>query len=162
MITTKQINREALFHLVEDLEAFEKDKALKSGIRAGLGVIIRRGKSNLNARTIGTGRGDLVGAFSTRIKRFKIGGLSGFRRSNKHVQYEKAGNHAHLVDQGTKERSYMNANGKRYRTGKILGKSSRFELGFWTDAIASEETKAIDKVHEGVEKAVQRIKNRRQ
>ena len=160
MITVKLIDREAIVHLVDGFEDFEKDKALKSGIRAGLNIIQRKGKINLKARMVGTGKGNLINAFSTRIKRRKIGGLTGFRRFNKYVQYGQAGNHAHLIDRGTKERSYITKSGKRHRTGKILGKACRFQLGFWTDAIHSEETSAINKVYEGVAKAVQRINNR--
>lgn len=160
MITVKMIDRESILHLVEGLEDLEKDRAVKSGIRAGLNIIRRKGKSNLKNRMIGTGKGNLIDAFTTKIKRNKLGGLSGFRRSNKYVKFEKSGNHAHLVDQGTKERSYTNKNGRMHRTGKILGKSSRFQLKFWTDAIRSEESRAIDKVYEGVQRAVNRINNR--
>lgn len=150
MITVKLIDREAIVHLVEGLEDFEKDKAIKSGLRSGLNVIQRKGRSNLRTRLLETGKGSLIGSFATKIKKSKLGGLSGFRRSNKYVKLEKAGNHAHLVDGGTK----MRHNRKGQKRGIMPANR------FWKDAISTEETKALDKVYEGVERAVQRINNR--
>lgn len=156
MIEVKQIDRENIQYLVDNLEDFEKDKAIKSGLRSAASIFIRRGKSNLNQRLMGTGKGSLAKSFMIRVKRNKLGSLAGFRRSTKLVQWEKAGNHAHLVDKGTKV---------RYTTGRksVRAGISRGVMpnnSFWSDAKASEESKSMNALYQGIQRAVQRINNR--
>ena len=147
----KLIDREAVVYLVDELEAFEKDKAIKSGLRAASGVLIRKGRSNLKQRLKGTGKGSLAGAFVTKVKRNKLGSLAGFRRSTKLTQWSKAGNHAHLVDRGTRKRPHP-----------ITGNSGiMLANNFWSDARVSEESNMMNALFKGVERAVQRINNRR-
>lgn len=103
MIDVSIIDRENIQYLINGLEDFEKDKAVKSGLRSAMNVFRARGKNNLRSRLLFHGRhtGHLMNSFTTRIKRRKLGGLAGFDRPG--------GNHAHLVDMGTK---------RRYTTGK--------------------------------------------
>ena len=114
MIQVPTIDRENIQYLIRNLEDFEKDKAVKSGLRAAVNVFRVKGRSNL-----------------------------GFERPG--------GNHSHLVDQGTKKR-YTN-------TGKSRG--SMPGNRFWNDAGHTEENRAMQAIYQGVQKAVQRINERR-
>ena len=84
-----------------------------------------------------------MNSFTTRVKRNKLGALSGFDRPG--------GNHAHLVDRGTKRR-YTKAGTTR---GIMPGNS------FWDDAKQTEENKAMQAIYQSVQKAIQRINDRR-
>lgn len=144
----RMIDRESIIYLVDGLEQFEKDKAIKSGLRAAVNLFRVRGRSNLRSRLNPISQrhskptNHLMNSFTTRVKRTKLGALAGFG---------VGGNHSHLVDKGTKSRPHP-----------ITGTSGAAKGNqFWTDAKKSEEPKAIDAVYKGVEKAVQRINNRR-
>lgn len=81
---------------VKELQEIDKNKAIKTGIRRALGIIRNRGKANLKAKKGKYSTGNLIKSIGVKIKRNKLGGLSGFNRS---------GSHAHLVDLGTKRRT---------------------------------------------------------
>lgn len=139
----KLIDREAITYLVNNLEDFEKDRALKSGLRAAANVFRVRGRSNLRNRLKYPGRGTnhLMNSFTTRVKRNKLGALAGF---------DKWGRHSHLVDLGTRKRPHP-----------ITGTSGIMPANcFWSDARASEEVKATHEMYKGTERVVQRINNR--
>lgn len=99
MIQIRTIDRENIIYLVDQLETFEKDKAIKSGLRAAVNVFRVRGRSNLRSRLLHHGKqtGHLMNSFTTRVKRNKLGALAGFDRPG--------GNHSHLVDAGTRART---------------------------------------------------------
>lgn len=141
----KLIDREAIVYLTDNLEDFEKDKAIRSGLRAASNVFRIKGRSNLRARLLHHGKqtNHLMNSFTTRVKRNKLGALSGFDRPG--------GNHAHLVDRGTRLR--------KTTSGQSRGVMPANR--FWEDARKSEEKKALDAMYKGVERAVQRINNRR-
>lgn len=145
MIHVSIVDRESLQYLVSNLEDFEKDKALKSGLRAATNVFRIKGRSNLRARLLHHGKqtNHLMNSFTTRVKRNKLGALAGFDRPG--------GNHAHLVDEGTKRR-YTKSGSNR---GVMPGNK------FWSDTKETEERKAMQAVYTGVQKAVQRINERR-
>ena len=145
MIQVRAIDRENIQYLVRNLEDFEKDKAIKSGLRAAVNVFRVKGRSNLRARLLHHGKqtNHLMNSFTTRVKRNKLGALSGFDRPG--------GNHAHLVDRGTKRR-YTKAG----TTRDIMPGNS-----FWDDAKQSEENKAMQAIYQSVQKAIQRINDRR-
>lgn len=84
-----------------------------------------------------------MNSFTTRVKRNRLGALAGFDRPG--------GNHAHLVDRGTKKR-YTKSGASR---GVMPGNN------FWEDARNTEEEKAMQAVHKGIQRAVQRINDRR-
>lgn len=154
-IRIKTIDREAILYLVQELENFEKDKALRSGLAAAAQVFKTGGRRRLRQRMKNPAgfRGNLLRAFTVRVKRSKQGALSGFK-----VDEGANGSHAWLLDKGTKERRHKKTNKS---VGKIPGKNSRFRLGFWEDTRNQEESKAMDALYKGVERAVQRINNRR-
>lgn len=140
----KLIDREAVIYLVDQLEQFEKDKAIKSGLRSAVNVFRVKGRSNLRNRLLHHGKqtNHLMNSFTTKVKRNRLGALAGFSRPG--------GNHSHLVDQGTKMR-YTKRGAKRG-----IMPANRF----WEDAKVSEEGKAMNALYQGVERAVQRINNR--
>jgi Bacteriophage protein of unknown function (DUF646). len=142
-----------VLYLVRNLENFEKDKSIKNGIRVALNVFKRKGQSNLLERMLYHGKhtGALENSFLNHIKRNSLGGLVGFRRSTKWVQYENAGNHAHLVDRGTAPRYTKNGS---YRG--IMPANH-----FWTDAFESEKIPATEKLLDAVRINVERINARR-
>lgn len=151
MIDVSIIDRENIQYLINGLEDFEKDKAVKSGLRSAMNGFRARGKNNLRSRLLFHGRhtGHLMNSFTTRIKRRKLGGLAGFDRPG--------GNHAHLVDMGTK---------RRYTTGKKKMRKGIYRgvmpaNSFWSDAEQTEKGKAIQALYKGIETAVQRIIERK-
>lgn len=152
MIVTTFDENDVLY-LVRNLEGFEQNKAIKSGLRSAMNVFKRKGQMNLRDRMLYHGKHTyaLENSFLNHIKRNKLGGLTGFRRSTKWVQYEYAGNHAHLVDLGTKPR-YTKLG---YYRGVMPANH------FWTDAFASEEPKAINLMMDAIKRNVERINARR-
>jgi hypothetical protein len=118
-----------------------------------MNVFKRKGQMNLRDRMLYHGRHTyaLENSFLNHIKRNKLGGLTGFRRSTKWVQYENAGNHAHLVDLGTKPR-YTKLG---YYRGVMPANH------FWTDAFASEKPKAVNLMMDAIKRNVERINARR-
>ena len=152
MIVTTFDENDVLY-LVRNLEGFEQNKAIKSGLRSALNVFKRKGQMNLRDRMLYHGRHTyaLENSFLNHIKRNKLGGLAGFRRSTKWVQYENAGNHAHLVDLGTKPR-YTKLG---YYRGVMPANH------FWTDAFSSEKPKAVNLMMDAIKRNVERINARR-
>lgn len=145
MIQTSVIDRENVLYMIRNLEDFEKDKAVKSGLRSAVNVFRVKGRSNLRGRLLHHGKqtNHLMNSFTTRVKRTKLGALAGFDRPG--------GNHAHLVDQGTKRRY---TKGGRNRGVMPANR-------FWADAQATEEGKAMQAIYQGVQNIVQRINERR-
>ena len=152
MIVTTFDENDVLY-LVRNLEGFEQNKAIKSGLRSAMNVFKRKGQMNLRDRMLYHGRHTyaLENSFLNHIKRNKLGGLTGFRRSTKWVQYENAGKHAHLVDLGTKPRYTK----RGYYRGLMPANH------FWTDAFASEEPKAVNIMMDAIKRNVERINARR-
>lgn len=145
MIQVSIIDKESIQYLVRSLEDFEKDKAIKSGLRSAVNIFRVKGRSNLRSRLLHHGKqtGHLMNSFTSRVKRNKLGALAGFDRPG--------GNHSHLVDRGTTRR-YTKAG--LYR-GIMPGNR------FWSDAEESEEKRAMQAVYEGTQKAIQRINSRK-
>lgn len=54
MIDVSIIDRENIQYLINGLEDFEKDKAVKSGLRSAMNVFRARGKNNLRSRLLFT------------------------------------------------------------------------------------------------------------
>lgn len=143
MIEVKQIDRDSILYLVRQLEQFEKNKAIESGLKAGGNVFKKEGKRRLKERLSSSGgTGKLLNSFQVRIKRNKAGVLTGF---------DGGGSHSHLVDRGTKKRLT--------KSGANRGVMPANH--FWTDTESVDYPKAVDKIFAGVEKAVQRINDRK-
>lgn len=142
MIEIKQIDRDSILYLVRELEEFEKSKAIKKGLQAGGNVIKVEGRRRLKERLKSTGTGKLLNSFQVRVKRNKAGVLTGFNGG---------GRHSHLVDRGTKKRLTKSGANRG-----IMPANS-----FWSDTESVDYPKAVDKIFAGVEKAVQRINDRK-
>ncbi|MBK5721373.1 hypothetical protein JGH11_10860 [Dysgonomonas sp. Marseille-P4677] len=153
MITIKQIDRENITYLVHNLEGFEKDKAIKKGLQKAGKVFETGGKYRLRKvmRKAKGVTGNLLNSLFVRVKKNKPGVLTGFIRSTKNMLIG-GGNHAHLVDRGTKDR-YWKSKGSKY-VGKMPA------TRFWSDTESQDYPQAINKLYEGVEEVVYRIKNR--
>lgn len=145
-IEIKLIDREAILYLVQGLEDFEKDKALRSGLAAAAQVFkaggIRRLKQRMKKPT-GV-KGNLLRAFTVRVKKSKPGALAGFETG------KGGGGHSWWLDKGTKER-YIKTKGNKYAGAGPA-------LRYWEDTRNQDYPKAIDKLREGTERAVQRLK----
>ena len=144
MIEIKQIDQENIQYLVNSLGDFEKDKAIKSGLRSAVNVFRVKGRANLRSRLLHRGKqtNHLMNSFTNRVKRNRLGALVGFDRPG--------GNHSHLVDSGTKVRKTKSGANRGIMPANY----------FWSDTKVSEESKAMNALYQGVQRAVQRINNR--
>jgi hypothetical protein len=133
--------------LVRQLDGINGNKAVRSGIRSALNRLKRMGQQKLASELKGTGKGSLMQSFVVKMKRDSLGGLVGFRRSSKYVQYVGAGNHAHLVDLGTVQR-YTKSGSNR---GTMPGNH------FWTDTRREGEPETMSNIYKAVQRAVSRI-----
>jgi len=142
-VQTTLIDLDKVYKLIDGLSAIDKDKTIKAGLRSATNVFINAGKTNLKARMKSKkgDSGNLIKSFKNKLKRKSLGALAGF---------SSLGMHSHLLDMGTEERTT--------KSGANRGKMTANH--FWTDAIKSNETTAIDKVYEGIERGVTRILNR--
>lgn len=143
------IDYQKIDRLISGLNDIDKDKVIKQGLRDATAVFLRAGRNNLKERMKNKYHtGNLMKSFKNKVKRMKLGSIAGF---------DGLGMHAHLVDQGTDER-FTKGKGKKRRkphsTGKAIGNN------FWTDAINSNKTIALDKVYTGIERAVNKILQR--
>lgn len=143
------IDRENVLYLVDQLQDFEKDKAIKSGLRAAVNIFRVGGQKRLSQRLKKGKYGHLRNSFTTRVKRNKIGALAGFDRPG--------GNHSHLVDLGTQLRE---TKGKKSKPAG-LSRGRMPANSFWEDTNKQDEDKAMNKLYQGIQKAVERINNRR-
>lgn len=148
-IEIRQINREEVLSLIQNLDNFEKDGAIKSGLKSAGNVFVSGGKQRLR-RKMKSGHagvtGNLLRSFTVRVKRRRLGVLAGFN------QGVGGGSHANLIDLGTDRRYWKKP---RKYTGRV--RANRF----WSDTEAQDYPKAMKALYAGIEKAVNRISNRR-
>lgn len=142
------IDRNEILYLIRNLEDFEKDKAIREGLRDGGKVFAQGGKARLRRRMKSGSKGhtgNLLKSFTVRPKRSKPGVLVGFR------QGINGGSHSHLVDRGTQKRFHKKNN-------KSVGRMPANR--FWYDTEAQDGDKAIKRIYDGIERAVNKIGNR--
>lgn len=143
--------RNDVLYFVRNLQDFEKDKAIRSGLASAVNVFKTGGRARLRARLINkphtkTGRntGNLMDSMRSFVYRIRPGAIVGFRRGL------GGGNHSHLVDRGTKIRRHP-----------LTGNSGKMPANkFWTDTHDQDYPKAYNRLSIGVERAVNRINNR--
>ena len=140
-IETTLIDFDRIYKSIENLNGFQSDKVVQQGLKDASALFINAGKANLRDRLKGTQKGKLLYSFRQKLKRNKLGVLAGF---------EKSGAHAHLIDKGTDER--YNKKGQ-YR-GKVIGNH------FWTEAIETNQTSAIEKIYSGIERGIINLINK--
>jgi len=140
-----------IYGFVDDLRKIDQDKAIKAGLRRGANVFKRIGRSNLAKRN-NEHTGNLMGSFIAKVSRKGLTGYSGFNRSGKVAEMTgiSQGNHAHLVDRGTKPRYTK----KGYYRG-IMPASY-----FHTDARRDGEAEAAAAIWDGVITMAERIKRK--
>lgn len=143
---------------IAGLEDFEKDKAVRTGLRSGGNLLKTRGRNRLKQRNykafVGksgrlTSAGkralaahNLYNAFQVRVKRRSLGALIGFTGK---------GHHSHLVDLGTRRRPHP-----------ITGTSGVMPASrYWSDTAEQDWRDAMNKVMEGIDRAIYRIMLRR-
>lgn len=154
VIEVRTIDRESVQWLVNELEDFEKDKAIRSGLASAVNVFKMLGRKNLRSSMAANGHpggvtGNLLAAFKNRVKKSKPGALAGFLWPE--------GNHAHLVDQGSSLRRTTGTKSMRAGISRGVMPASHF----WEDAKNQGEGKAMERLQEGIERAIQRINDRR-
>lgn len=149
LIQIQHINKDEVEYLIRNLTDFEKDKALKGGLKSAGNVFMSGGKNRLRRRMKKSGgvTGNLLRSFTVRVKKSKPGVLIGFK------QGKEGGSHAHLIDRGTNQRYWKTRKGKY--TGRVTA------TRFWSDTEEQDYPKAMDKLYLGIEKAVNRISERR-
>ena len=132
---------ERVYALVNDLEKVDQNKAIKRGLKKGADIFKRAGRRNLGQRNQEY-TGNLRGSVIAKASRKGLSAYAGFNRSPRVTEKQgiPQGNHAHLVDRGTKER-YTE---KGYYRG-IMPASY-----FWTDARRDDEARATKAVFDGV------------
>lgn len=148
-IEIRHINHEEVDYLIRNLEDFEKDKAVKVGLKSAGKVFLSGGKSRLRQSMKSGSRGvtgNLLRSFKIKVKRSKPGVLIGFK------QGKEGGSHAHLIDRGTNKRYWKTR--KRKYVGSVVA------TRFWSDTEAQDYPKAMDHLYMGIERAVNRINNR--
>lgn len=135
--------QDTIDYLIRNLDDFDKDKAVRKGLGEGADVFKSGGMQRLRSRlkTPGGKTGNLLHSFTARVKRQTLGALAGFNY---------LGRHSHLVDRGTVRRFRRNG-----ATTGIMPANY-----FWTETKDQDAGKALNKVLDGIEMAVERINAR--
>lgn len=144
-IATETVNLERMLRGIDKLAKLTQHRHTKEGLRRAGRHLRNVGRRELRMSIKGKkGTGNLYRSMSVKLKRRRSnagGALVGFRRG------KDGGNHAHLVDLGTKPRYTRRG---KYR-GRVAG--SRF----WTMTKERESRKAMDYVVGGIKQAVRSI-----
>ncbi len=142
-IETKLVDFDRIYNMIDSLSNIEKDKAIQQGLKDAANIFIQAGKSNLKERMKSKkgDSGNLLKAFKSKLKRSNLGALAGFN---------ELGHHGHLIDSGTEERYTKEG----YYRGKVTGNN------FWHDAVDSNQNEAMDKLYDGIEKAITKLMNK--
>ena len=144
-IEIKDIER--MYALVDELRNVDKNKALKSGMIEGAKVFTRLGRKNLRARN-DEHTGNLLKSMRWKAARRSVSVYAGFERSYKFQALKGVGNHAHLVDRGTKIR--------KTKAGKNRGIMPASY--FWTDTRNEGGGEALRRIEIGIRKMVENLK----
>ena len=133
--------------MLDGLDGVDRDRAIRSSLARGGQALKRGGRQKLRARMANPygHTGNLLRAFTVRVKRRKPGVLVGFSGG------QGGGSHAHLVDMGTTLRPHP-----------VTGTSGRMPANwFWTDTRSQDMTRAQREIAQGLQLFVQRVKQGR-
>lgn len=150
MIVVDNQTQQAIEYLTRNLEQFEKNKALREGLRDAAKIFATLGRANLRSAPTGVKTGQLLSSITSRVRVSRKSGeptVVGFMRPR--------GNLAHLVDLGTKDRYYETKRGKKKYVGRMPANY------FFTDARTEGEKPAMDAILDGIQRAIDRINNGR-
>lgn len=153
MITAQIIDRDNVIKKLESLtvEPFnEKNKIVQEGLRKSSRILLKVARINLKSRNKSK-TGNLYRSMTYKLKRRKLGAIVGFKRGDLSMG---GGNHAHLIDRGTKSRSYFK-NGKSKSTGQVKGSN------FFTDAEFATESKVYDTLYTTINDAINELMTRK-
>lgn len=143
-LEVKKIDYKHIDALTRELSEFDKNKAIKRGLGHAGSFIKKQGLKRLQS-SMKSGKngvtGNLIRSFVVRVKKNRAGVLIGFTAQ-----------HAHFIDLGTSERRHKK--GKKKYTGKVIGNF------FWTTTKRQDDNQALNKIYEGIEKTVNKIKKR--
>ena len=172
-----------IMQMVSQLSQADKDEAIQAGLKKGGNLIKKAAKSELKARN-GKVTGNLERSFAVQSFRKKKKVHVGFKRKKKYKGSEVGGgNHAHLVDKGTKLRYTKRPYTVVYKSGRVqhfkaglsrgamyAGKSNtkwggkyyhpHGQSGFYTTAKNNTAQTAMTAVMNGINKAIKKIMSR--
>ena len=134
IIDVKKIGEDEINAFVNHLQDFEKDKAIRAGLYAG-GAILKRGgvmRLKLRMKSPYGRKGNLIKAFKVRVKKNKLGVLSGF--------------------------GYPEGTGIRH-TKSYERRGIGPALRYWEDTRSQEGNRAMGAIRNGIERAVERMNN---
>ena len=147
LIQVEITNTQALEAMLDGMEGIDRDRAIRSSLARGGQALRRGGMSRLRQRMENPYgyTGNLLRAFTVRVKRRKPGVLTGFRGG------QEGGSHAHLVDMGTERRPHP-----------LTGTSGRMPANwFWTDTRSQDMPKAYRAIEQGLAQFVARVQQGR-
>lgn len=136
------IDRERVFEKLSLLKDYKaKNKVVTAGLRKASRILVVAGKQSL-LQSNKKKTGNLYKSVSYIIKRMKSGAIVGFKQG---------GNHAHLIDLGTKTRQTK----KGYNRGFYKGS------GFWTNAVNNKQQQVYNTLYESIEDSILKLINRK-
>ena len=142
-------NIERVYALVDELKGVDRNRAIRSGMIQGAKVFTRLGRKNLRARN-DEHTGNLLQSMRWKSARNSLAVYAGFERSYKFEALKGVGNHAHLVDRGTKDRYTK----KGYYRGKMPASY------FWTDTRNEGGGEAMRHIERGMRNMVDSLKSK--
>ena len=138
-ITLSERDVARMRRILADYETIDQNRAIKKGLDKGSKILVEEGKKNLSQRNKKK-TGNLYRSMGKKLG--KGYSLAGFRRPG--------GNHAHLVDRGTKIR-YTKSGAYR---GSVSKGNPEHGSGFFTDAVESKSEEVKEVVMQGIEEAL--------
>ena len=136
------------------LDNVEQRTAITNALKQGMGVIVAQGKANWAMADLHTDKkDDLKQSFGVKLnskKKVWSASYGGFRRPK--------GAAAHLVDRGTKKRYTIKTGAYR---GSVQKRGEYTGSRFWTKAVESKGTEAVNTLMATVRSEVIRIMNGR-
>lgn len=140
-ITTRGMDK--ITQALQEAGQLDSGREVRGALSDAANLFATTARLTLPARLKGTGQGRLLRSITARTKRRKPGALAGFRRSTSRSRRAAAGNHAHLVDRGTRMRK---------------GRGTMPANHFWTDTVEANEARALailtDAVKDVLDKAL--------
>lgn len=143
------VDIDKIYAFVDELKEVDKAKAIRGGLLQGAKVLERAGRRSLRASN-NEHSGNLMKSIRAKLARKGLRAYAGFERSWKFQLEKGVGNHAHLVDKGTKRRY---TKGGAYRG--IMPASY-----FWTSAVQASTPSVNKAIESGVLNWVQDLKER--
>jgi hypothetical protein len=137
--------------MMGDFELIDKRQAIMNALRRGSRNMVAGGKRNLASRNK-KHKGHLSKSFKTKSSKKLVSVYAGFSRSG-----ENKGNHAHLVDRGTRKR--WTKKGKY--TGSVSRNSPQKGTKFWTDVVKEQGKKTMNNLMNTINQELIKIINRR-